>query len=540
MTMVNRNYKIVFVFMIIIFSFITFSITGCDDTGATTPLIPTPDCIRDLRLKFVGWRHFYMESRGGRDFSLLQKSTDMDNAFRYRCRAINNDTSMNGNIFGTSVSYRVINSIVSGNYNPGLALALHRDTIQSTYFNLGRHPYYTCGIDSLNYDAFSNRVGISSIGLGYSYIFVGKIARLEPTNFSNLNTAIITHELTHQIGINNEYHTGTDSIRCLMNESGISTTQTTPYLTFCDTHACTIYGRILELDQNNHKPICYEKRNAGAILSDTKAKFEQLNVNIELDKYTYIEGELIMLNIKFKNVSNENITIKSFNDDFINTNIIIKNSEGNLLNYLGLISTYLETANYTFCPGEEISHRIDVLDNFATSYIRYQAGSVNGLLTADKYYIQFKKRINEEQFIESNTLIFNVKEPIDKEKIAFDELIKIYSRDFKLDYNEKAESYREFIYKYSYSNYIDQAFKLMLALKGITSNLDEQTLDDCKWFVYNKSNSAVTKDAIECIIMILKSKERIEELTTLLEQIIEKLPNTKASEIAKTELKDNL
>lgn len=268
-------------------------------------------------------------------------------------------------------------------------------------------------------------------------------------------------------------------------------------------------------------------------------KVNAIEVEINLDKSLYLEGEMITLNIIFKNVSNDYISIENFNDNFVNTNILISTSEEKKLNYLGIISTYLGKTNYEFKPNEEISFSIDLLDNFGTIYTRYQVGGINGKLMSDKYTIKYIKHISDEVILKSNILTFNIVKPQGTDSIALFDLENIYATDVKLDFNKKAELYRDYFYKYLNSNYSDQAFKLMIFLKSATKNFNHQTIDDCILFINKKPNSIVTKEVIEGITFYLKTENENDKLRIILNQISKNYPNTKAAMFAQTKLDEN-
>lgn len=268
-------------------------------------------------------------------------------------------------------------------------------------------------------------------------------------------------------------------------------------------------------------------------------KVNAIEVEINLDKSLYLEGEMITLNIIFKNISNNYITIENFNDNFVNTNILITTSEEKQLNYLGIISTYIGKTNYEFKPNEEKSFSIDLLDNFATVYTRYQAGSINGKLMPDRYTIKYLKQISDEEILKSNILTFIIVKPQGTYSIALFDLENIYATDVKLDFNKKAELYRDYFYKYLNSNYSDQAFKLMIFLKSATKNFNHQTIDDCILFINKKPNSIVTKEVIEGITFYLKTENENDKLRIILNQILKNYPNTKAAMFAQTKLDEN-
>lgn len=520
--------KFIIFFLVILITQLFF--IGCDDASASMPGTSPDPCVIGQPEKKLRWRNFYMSSHNGRSFKLDRSAVDENNAFYGRCNTRSIDTSVNGGTGGVVLPYRIINTGFGTDLQIRTALGLHRDTVQEDFPSNGRFPYYVCGIDSFSYDLDPNRVGysINGVGTGFSYLEIGKLKRIQAAHQSRFITALLVHELGHQLAIDGHgNHSGIDNERCVMKEY-LSDTTITPYVTFCDNHACWIYNHVF--DTENFITL-NERGTSGSLKFKKKGNLE---VEISLAKDTFLVSEMIIVNLKIKNTGNSTVFMKKINDNFINNNFIIKNSSGIKARFIGVTSTYIGWVLDTLKQGEERTYNSFLLYNYTTINTKHSSARINGVIEAGKYRIVFLRN-DEGEDLNSNTLESNVIEPKGIEQIAYNELLEIYNFDPKLDYGKKAGKYREFVFKYSSSVYMPQVFDLFLNLQIVTRFFNEQTVEDCKWFINKNPNS----DYLYLPIVgpfLYYQKRNSDGYNNYLNEIISKHPNTKAASVANEEL----
>src|SRR4030095_10439239 len=263
--------------------------------------------------------------------------------------------------------------------------------------------------------------------------------------------------------------------------------------------------------------------------------YNKITADISIDKTEYLERENIVLVMKFKNTSDEEVIVKNFDGNFIHSNIVIKNSGGAQAQYGGLIFSGTGVSRDTFLIGEEKEYRIFLLDNYSMKTVDsyFPSGSVPGLFEAGYYSLQFKGTVDDNQTLESNTINFTVTKPDGKERDALHSLMKIYKMGFKDGWANKVAKYREFIYANPESAYMEQAFMNMATLVIFTNAGYENIFEDSKWFIDKKPNSNVIDYAIHGAEKYLEvNLNDSNQLKNYLNEIVKSYPETRASDLA--------
>lgn len=262
----------------------------------------------------------------------------------------------------------------------------------------------------------------------------------------------------------------------------------------------------------------------------------EIEVRISTDKSNYLEGEMIVMNIYFKNITNKELAINSDCGNLPYTNFKFS-GDRNDIRYIGAISDCIGKSYLKFDPNEEKGYRIFLLDNYTSNYksrmkLEYSPASVKGLIERGEYNVTF---INNNLI--SNSLNITVTKPSDEDSIALAILIDIYSMITRGYYVDKINNYRKFMYEFPNSVYIHQAFMNMMTLE-FPHLTDEYTVLDSKWFISMHPNSPIIDYAINTVEKYYNETNNLNEYKNFLNDIVINYNNSTASYLAEQKIKE--
>jgi hypothetical protein len=262
----------------------------------------------------------------------------------------------------------------------------------------------------------------------------------------------------------------------------------------------------------------------------------EIEVRITSDKTNYLEGEMIVMGVYFKNTTNRELSINSDCGNLPYTNFKFS-GDSNDIRYIGAISDCIGKSYLKFDPNEEKSYRIFLLNNYTSNYksrmrLEYSPASVKGLIERGEYNVTF---INNNLI--SNSLNITVTKPSDEDSIALANLIDIYSMVTRGYYVDKISKYRKFIYEFPNNEYIHQAFMNMMVLK-FPHLTDEYTVIDSKWFISMHPNSPVIDYAINTVEKYYNEINNLNEYKSFLNDIVINYTNSTASNLAQKKIKE--
>lgn len=259
-------------------------------------------------------------------------------------------------------------------------------------------------------------------------------------------------------------------------------------------------SRICTMETLTHEKE-YQLHIAGKLSDSTN-----INVILSLDKNFFLEAEDIILNIKIKNNGLNIDSIKNLDGHSFSTNINLTNS-GSKLPYTGM-EMYGPGGDYVhLLPGQEIDFSFDLLNTYGTKKQESIFPSNSVYLPQGSYNISLLP--NNWLFgkdLHSNNLSFEIKYPTGFENGALIELRELYKLSPSTDLSLK---YREFVYKYPESAYMDQSFVdfLSIRLGEQEKKYSNLIIEDCKWFIGNRPNSSYVKLILKNCIELLEKYE---------------------------------
>lgn len=248
-----------------------------------------------------------------------------------------------------------------------------------------------------------------------------------------------------------------------------------------------------------------------------------IEVKISSDKTTYLEGEMIIINMFFKNTTNKELSINSHCGMLTESNFQFTGNS-NAISYIGGISDCFGISYLNFAPNEEKKFNIYLLELYS-KFPAAKRGTVSGLIDIGQYSITF-----ETDNMRSNSLAVSIEKPNKEEGIAWENLTTISKYD---DVNE----YRKYMYQYSNSVYIQQVFMRVMILEGLTTIVDKNTLIDTKWFIDSYPNSPTIYYALYTVGLYFEKENNKSGFKNFLNETITNYPNTTASFLAKEKLK---
>jgi photosystem II stability/assembly factor-like uncharacterized protein len=381
------------------------------------------------------------------------------------------------------------------------------------------YPAYVCGIDSLDGTVFDDIAFTDATYRQWSFVLVGKMGNTPAYQDELLlyTEGAMAHEFGHQIGLpltEHGIHTGKDSIRCIMRNPIVSA-RVRPDMRFCDRHICFIYANTTILDR---------------LPSSSGNNMQNIEVTIQNLKNTFVTAENFFITITIKNKGNSPETLTNLDELTIAENLIVVNEQMEKLPHSGLHGLRSADKEYILQPKDSIVIDFDVIFHFGkptdeyhkSLYKEIPKGNYTIVLDGDKS--TFKKNITSNQFM------FSVLDPvgdISLQKKELESIGKISS------ITERMKQYRNFVYAYSESPYMEQAFSLSLGVKRVRDEeVSKVIIEDCKWFIEKRVNSPYIPKVIGVCGSLIKKYQSGFMYKAFLNEIVSKYPNTKASYVA--------
>jgi len=203
---------------------------------------------------------------------------------------------------------------------------------------------------------------------------------------------------------------------------------------------------------------------------------------ITLNKTQFVEGEEIMINIKFINEGHETDSLININEIEILKGLFIKDSHGNNSDYTGPVE--LKEKNIVLNPREEFS-----ISSPLKFYRAHAAVCLFRYFPKDTYNIKGYYN-NGKTFLESNEINFKVIAPFGVENEVFREVLEI-NKISPIDSAQYIINRYDYLLKnHPSSLYIDEIFLNAIIQRRITSiKYDSTLIQDCLWFIEKNPNS---------------------------------------------------
>lgn len=281
-----------------------------------------------------------------------------------------------------------------------------------------------------------------------------------------------------------------------------------------------------------------------------KASFE-MKIYLVKTYPVFIEGEIVLLKIIFKNISTKVDSIAFLNECEITRRMKVTNEQEITSSYKGLIVGYEDKSYTKFRPGEQKEFYTNI--NTYWGFRFYDDSVTTASIANNPYFPKGKYKIKSDFYIDiedkmgkftSNEISFTVNEPEGMELEAFNEMIRIYKLKFNNETSPEemegnVDEYMEFINKYRNSVYVDKVFSDILGIRNVCrTKFDSSFIKDCELFIRTYPNSYYINSAIYggeyYYYYYLKDKEKAKEF---LEFVKTNYTNTKASETAEEILK---
>jgi hypothetical protein len=255
---------------------------------------------------------------------------------------------------------------------------------------------------------------------------------------------------------------------------------------------------------------------------------DNIKFEIRLDKYTILEREPIWVDMYLINESNESVTLKCLELYWQMLTVYLVNSAGDTVKYSGYVTDGIPPRGPNIRPGETYTYSINLSENFGKGFRDYIPPPLR-YLAKDAYTLQM---VHNKVF--SNKIEFTVTEATGSEKNACD-LIKNATRSgFKYyhdDVHQVIDIFEELLKKYPNSVYADLAQNELAGLYGLVREIGKTTYY-LKTLVLTQPNSHFVHKAIPRLLRQMEDPEK----KMFLEEVIKKVPDSRASNLAKETL----
>ncbi len=244
------------------------------------------------------------------------------------------------------------------------------------------------------------------------------------------------------------------------------------------------------------------------ILFITKLNAEESKSDIKyiisLNKKQFIEGEEIILSMKFVNIGKQIDSIVNFSEPVAIQGLLIKDSENQKSRYTGPIGSPSKT--FVLKPGEEY---------LFTSNLEFDRGTIS-----EGVFVYFPKAVytikgqyqDKKYLIESNELIFEVVVPEEPEISVFNAYRRLQSiAPSELSHDSLRwliAQFEDLIKRNPSSMYLDKMFENVVIKKLVSDSFYDSTIiDDCMWLLENRPDSKIIDFAINQAVEIIYYRE---------------------------------
>lgn len=262
-------------------------------------------------------------------------------------------------------------------------------------------------------------------------------------------------------------------------------------------------------------------------------------VSISLDKESYEVGEPVLLNVKFKNNSNQVDSILNLNEDEVASNIEVTNDANKKSDFKGAVVSYLRNNYRKLQPNEEVSFRIDLMYHYG--FERYVNKLILGFFSYFSSGTYSVKALFGEELengkgkkLQSTVLIFRVKEKELMEKDSYNTLRSIYANNIFGGDAKQRESIiqlADLFVSYPEGPYYWHAFyDFDFYKKNFNISYDEKVKDDYLNFITNNPNSVYIREAISLYGESIYSTEGKQSAINKMKALKENNQNTKIAD----------
>jgi hypothetical protein len=261
-------------------------------------------------------------------------------------------------------------------------------------------------------------------------------------------------------------------------------------------------------------------------------KIDNLEFTLTTDKEKYFEGEPVWVNVKVRNIGNNTEKLE-FWYDLINRSLELENPGGKITdNKYGVFVERLDTYRY-LKPDSELTLDLEIQSNFGDG-----TGKTPGF--ENRYFIkgEHKVRFMNKSIYDADPIEFTVNEAPEEEKRVYDEFCSICAMAKNKSSEEMLDIHYNFAVNHKNSRYFELAVYSMLVNQS-SFKMNMEQLNFCMWYIDNYYNSNYVKYAISEVIRVSYNlKGGKQGALDFLNGVIQKHPNTRASQIALEHLND--
>jgi hypothetical protein len=270
-----------------------------------------------------------------------------------------------------------------------------------------------------------------------------------------------------------------------------------------------------------------------------KKSTSNITVSISLDKESYLVCEPLLLNVKFKNTSNQVDSILYLNEDEVASNIGVKNDADKKSDFKGAVVSYIRKSYRKLQPSEEVTFKIDLMyhygfDRFVNKLVMgFFSYFSPGTYTVKSFFDGEFESENGKK-LESNVLTFRVMEKELAEKENYNKLRSIYVNNISGGDTKQQEAIiqlTDLFVSYPESPYYWQAFyDLDFYRNKFNISFDAKTKDECLNFITNNPNSTYTREAVSLYGEVIYSTEGKQSAINKIKALKENNQNTKIAD----------
>lgn len=226
------------------------------------------------------------------------------------------------------------------------------------------------------------------------------------------------------------------------------------------------------------------------------------SANIYLDKFDFIEGENIWINLSIKNLNDRIDSLPFLFHEQLIMDMNIQDKSGKKYNYHGPHGDYFGIQYCIFKPKEEKTYLFEIQSWYGGAYTKTGWELTTSYFKENEYYVNlvFKDLVDTSKtYFKTNTVTFKITKPSGIEEIAYNELKKIYQipySDIEPKCKNKVDAYLEFILKYPNSVYTEIAMLNSSAAISIFKYKYDDTFIQCGLNFLDKFPNSKINDGV--------------------------------------------